>query len=119
MQFLNFGVNQNYRKKKKSIFKESFIIKKKETIFELRKKEILKKNLKFNSFYYYCISKFKRNKKDKELIKLFNFAITFYKHKLDIIYFFHVTLLIEKILESKRDTFINDEDDNYFNLDDN
>ena len=46
------------------------------------------------------------------MIKLFNFAITFYKHKLDIIYFFHITLLIEKILESKRDTIMNDIDDN-------
>ena len=75
IEFLNFEVNQK-RKKRRSIFKETFILKEKATIFtELQKKEFLKKTLKFNSFYYYCFSKFKRNKKDKEMIKLFNFAI--------------------------------------------
>ena len=36
-----------------------------------------------------------------ENIKLFNFAITYYKQKLDIIYLFHIILLFEKIIENK------------------
>ena len=118
VEFLTFGVSPITNKKKKNIFKNSFIIKKKESIIEdVHKREYMKKEIKFNSLYYYCFSKFKNNSEDKEIIKLFNFAITFYKQKLNIIYFFYIILLIEKILETKKDTFIDDEV--FFNLNDN
>ena len=109
--FLNVGVNSNMIYKKKSIFKQSLIIKKKDSLIEdLNKKHISKSNIEFNSFYYYCFSKFKKKFKDKELIKLFNFGVSFYKQKLDIIYLFHIILIFEKILENKNESLVNEED---------
>ena len=49
-----------------------------------------------NIFYYYCISRCK-SKISKEDIDLFNFAISFYKQKMDIIHLFYIILLIEKM----------------------
>ena len=114
--FLNFGKHSNSPYKKRNIFKQSIIIKKKETIVdELNKNRNNKKNIDFNSFYYYCFHKFNNNKIDKEIIKLFNFAITFYKQKLDIIYIFHVILLFEKIIEERKKKILSDED-SFFHL---
>ena len=87
-------------------------IKSKTTLFEKtgdNKDEIWKKSVNFNSFYYYCVGLFK---KDKDDIKLFNFAISFYKQKMDIIYLFHIILLVEKIWGSKNKDFKLDEDIN-------
>jgi hypothetical protein len=50
--------------------------------------------VKMNVFYYYLFS---RCKNSKEELNLFNLAISFYKKKLDIIHFFCIILLIEKI----------------------
>ena len=109
--FLTLGNNNN---KRKSIFKKSIIIKKKTTIMDdINKKENIKKIIKFNSFYYYCFSKLKNKKKEEVKIKLFNFAISFYKQKLDIIYLFHIILLFEKILERKKDNILNEEETFY------
>ena len=72
-------------------------IKTKSTLFEKNMDNIdetWKKNVKFNSCYYYCLGMFL---KDKNEIQLFNFAISFYKQKMDIIYLFHIILLVEKI----------------------
>ena len=109
--FLNFG-NRNI--KRNSIFKKSIIIKKKTSIMDdIKKKENIKKTIKFNSFYYYCISKLKNKKEEKEKIKLFNFAISFYKQKLDIIYLFHIILLFEKLIEREKDKILNEEETFY------
>ena len=109
--FLNFG-NRNI--KRNSIFKKSIIIKKKTSIMDdVKKKENIKKAIKFNSFYYYCISKLKNKKEEKEKIKLFNFAISFYKQKLDIIYLFHIILLFEKLIEREKDKILNEEETFY------
>jgi hypothetical protein len=45
--------------------------------------DMISKNIKVNIFYYYCFSKFI---KDKSYIKQFKFAISFLKKKMDIIY---------------------------------
>lgn len=109
--FLTFGRYSNSPSKKRNIFRQSIIIKKKETIAdELNGKIKSKKTIKFNAFYYYCISKFKKNKINKEIIRLFNFAISFYKKKMDIIYIFHVIILFEKIIEEKKKKLIVDEE---------
>ena len=118
IEFLNLGKSPNKIKKKKSIFKQTLIIMKKETLLEdIKKQEMIKTPVKFNSFYYYCFSKLKNNNKNREMITLFNFAISFYKQKLDIIYFFHIILLIEKIISSEKDKMII-EDETFFNLND-
>ena len=114
--FLTLGIKQNYSNKKRSIFEKSIIFEKKESIIEdIKKGENKKKNIKFNSFYYYCISN--SYKKNKEIIKLFNFAISFYKQKMDIIYLFHILLLFEKILENGNFKIIKD-DETFFQLND-
>jgi hypothetical protein len=51
------------------------------------------KNIKINTFYYYCFS---HCRKDKEDIKLFDVGISFYRKKMDIIHLFNIILLIEK-----------------------
>ena len=51
------------------------------------------KNIKINTFYYYCFS---HCRKDKEDIKLFDVCISFYRKKMDIIHLFNIILLIEK-----------------------
>ena len=87
-------------------------IKTKSTLFEkteLNEDQIWKKNVEFNSFYYYCIGIFK---KDKDDIKLFNLAISFYKQKMDIIYLFHIILLVEKIWGSENGKIRLDEEMN-------
>ena len=85
-------------------------IKRKSTLFEKTSEnedEIWKKNVKFNSFYYYCLGMITR---DKEEIQLFDLAISFYKQKMDIIYLFHIILLVEKIWENKNGKIKNDEE---------
>ena len=112
--FLTFGMNSNNINKKKNLFKTSLIIKKKvsQKFDNIQRFENIKKNITFNSFYYYCISKFRKNKEHHKIIKLFNLATTFFKQKMDIIYVFHVILLLEKILGKKKDIF-SDEDMNF------
>ena len=76
-------------------------IKTKSTLFEKNIDNIdetWKKNVKFNSCYYYCLGMILKDKKE---IQLFNLAISFYKQKMDIIYLFHIILLVEKIWERK------------------
>ena len=86
-------------------------IKNNETLFEKSEQntedDIWKKSIKFNTFYYYCLGKFE---KDKEEINLFNNAISFYKQKMDIIYLFHIILLVEKIWKTKTEYIKSDEE---------
>ena len=99
--------NKSLNKKKKSSHKPNKLnkikIKDKFSLFEKTSEnpdEIWKKNVKFNSFYYFCLGMFMR---EKEEILLFDLAISFYKQKMDIIYLFHLILLIEKIWENRID----------------
>ena len=72
-------------------------LKHKSTLFEKKEEKvdkICKKKISFNSFNYYCLATSKNNNEDFEL---FNLAISFYKQKMDIIYLFHIILLVEKI----------------------
>jgi hypothetical protein len=97
--------NKSLNKKKKSSHKPNKLnkikIKDKFSLFEKTSEnpdEIWKKNVKFNSFYYFCLGMFMR---EKEEILLFDLAISFYKQKMDIIYLFHLILLVEKIWEKE------------------
>ena len=99
--------NKSLNKKKKSSHKPNKLnkikIKDKFSLFEKTSEnpdEIWKKNVKFNSFYYFCLGMFMR---EKEEILLFDLAISFYKQKMDIIYLFHLILLVEKIWENRID----------------
>lgn len=79
----------NYR-----LFNKSQIIKqndKSNIIFE----DMISKNIRINIFYYYCFSKFI---KDKSYIKQFKFAISFLKNKMDIIYLLNLILSMEKLM---------------------
>ena len=69
--------------------------------------ELLKKKVKFNAFYYYCYGKFEKNQED---VKLFNMAISLYKQKMDIIYIFHIILLVEKLWKGKTENIKSDEE---------
>jgi hypothetical protein len=115
--FLTFGNTPN---KKYSLFNKNLVIKKKDSIRlnDTQRTEYFKKKIEFNSFYYFCLSKFKNNKEDNDLIKLFDLATSFYKQRMDIIYLFHIFLLIERTVGRKKDTIVNDED-MYFVLNDN
>ena len=119
ISFLTFGIDNNYPKKRKSIFNKNIVIKKINSLNnKFENSEGQKIYLKFNSFYYYCFSKFKHEKKTKEIMKLFNFAISFFKKKMDIVYLFHIILLFEKELGRKKGNFI-PEDETFFQLNDN
>ena len=90
----------NKRNKKNNINKKE--LKSKSTLFEKSEEKndkIWKKNVEFNSFYYYCLGFFNKDNND---IKLFNLAISFYKQKMDVIHLFHIILLVEKIWSSKK-----------------
>ena len=115
--FLTFGNSAN---KKYSLFSRNLVIKKRDSIQfnSTQRTAFLKKKIKFNSFYYFCFSKFKNNKEDNDLIKLFDLATSFYKQRMDIIYLFHIFLLIERMVGRKKDTIVNDED-MFFVLNDN
>ena len=58
-------------------------------------KDKISKNIKVNIFYYYCFSKFI---KDKSHIKQIKFAISFLKNKMDIIYLLNLILSLEKLM---------------------
>ena len=107
--FLTFGNTPN---KKNNLFSKSLIIRKKESLrfTNTQKSEDMKQTIRFNSFYYYCISKFRDKKEDNEIIRLFNLATTFYKQRMDVIYFFHVILLIERLVGRKKESIVNDDD---------
>ena len=64
--------------------------------------DIKSRSIKMNIFYYYCFSKCKNC---KDVINLFNLAISFYKKKLDIIHIFYLILIIEKM--SQKNTIEN------------
>ena len=114
--FLTFGNTPN---KKNHLFSKSLIIRKKESLrfTNTQKSEDMKQTIRFNSFYYYCISKYRNKKEDNEIIRLFNLATTFYKQRMDVIYFFHVILLIERLVGRKKGSIVND-DDLFFLLND-
>ena len=105
--------NNNSNKPKKShskINNNKTRLKPRSTIFEKNienEDEKWKKNVRFNSFYYYCLSMFLKNKDE---VQLFNLAISFYKQKMDIIYLFHMILLVEKIWQNNNGNFSNDEE---------
>ena len=118
--FLTFGLSSNNSPiKKRNVFQKSIVIKKKSSIIDDIHKETnnYKHPLEFNFFYYYCLSRLNKSRKIQENIKLFNFAISFYKQKLDIIYLFHIILYFEKIIEQNRKQFTA-EDETFFRLDD-
>ena len=96
--FLNNRINNNFDNIRRNIFINKIKTKNNEIINSEREK----KYIKFNFFYYYCFSKLINTKKTKDLKKLFNYAISFYKQKLDVVYIFHIILLIEKELGIKR-----------------
>ena len=96
--FLNNRINNNFDNIRRNIFINKIKTKNNEIINSEREKKFIK----FNFFYYYCFSKLINTKKTKDLKKLFNYAISFYKQKLDVVYIFHVILLIEKELGIKR-----------------
>ena len=93
----NNDVNKNKLRSKSTFFKKS----------SENLDEIWKKDVKFNSFYYYCLGAHTKNKEEKQL---FNLALSFYKQKMDIIYLFHMILLIEKIWEKMNGIIKNDEE---------
>ena len=98
IDLLNYGINNNNDNIKKIIFTNN----KKAKNNEILNPESEKKYIKFNFFYYYCFSKIINTKKTKDLIHLFNYAISFYKQKLDVVYIFHIIFLIEKEFRIKR-----------------
>ena len=106
--FLTFGNNPN---RKSDLFSKSLIIRKKDSIKfnNTVKSEDMKKTIKFNSFYYYCLSKCRNKKEVSDIITLFNLATTFYKQRMDVIYIFHVILLIERIVGRRTDSIVNDD----------
>ena len=57
--------------------------------------DIITKNIRINVFYYYCFSKFI---KDKSYIDQFKFALSFLKNKMDIIYLLNLILSMEKLM---------------------
>ena len=97
---MNNRINNNFDND--NIRKNIFINKIKTKNNEIINSERDKKFIKFNFFYYYCFSKLINTKKTKNLKKLFNYAISFYKQKLDVVFIFHIILLIEKKLGIKR-----------------
>ena len=96
--FLNNRINNNFDNIRRNIFINKIKTKNNEIINSEREK----KYIKFNFFYYYCFSKLINTKKTKDLKKLFNYALSFYKQKLEVVYIFHIILLIEKELGIKR-----------------
>ena len=98
IDLLNYPINNNNDNIKKIIFTNN----KKAKNNEILNPESEKKYIKFNFFYYYCFSKIINTKKTKDLIHLFNYAISFYKQKLDVVYIFHIIFLIEKEFRIKR-----------------
>ena len=79
----------NYR-----LFNRSQIIKKNynsNLIFD----DMISRNIRINIFYYYCFSKFI---KDKSYLQQFKFAISFLKNKMDIIYLLNLILSMEKLM---------------------
>ena len=84
-------------------------IKSKSTLFEITSEkadEIWKKNVKFNSFYYYCLGIFTR---DKEEIQLFDLAISFYKNNGYYLSISH-DFTSWKNMDNKNGTIKNDEE---------
>ena len=64
-------------------------------------KDKISKNIEVNIFYYYCFSKFI---KDKSYINQFKFAISFLKNKMDIIYLLNLILSLEKLMIRERES---------------
>ena len=84
------------------LFNKSQIIKKSDKsnfIF----KDMISKNIRVNIFYYYCFSKFI---KDKSYIEQFKFAISFLKSKMDIIYLLNLILSMEKLMIKESNKFV-------------
>jgi hypothetical protein len=78
--------------RKKSIRKNNITFEEKEDIKGI--------NVNMSMFYYYCISKCKKNN-SAEVIGLFNLAISFFRKKMDIIHLFYILILIERLLKHK------------------
>ena len=64
---------------------------------------MISKKIKVNIFYYYCFSKFI---KDKSYIRQFKFAISFLKNKMDIIYLLNLILSMEKLMIKESNKFV-------------
>ena len=97
LTYKNYLSNKNQIKHKETLFQKS----------DQNMDEICKKNIKFNSLYYYCLCLFRKDKLD---VKLINLAISFYKQKMDIIYLFHIILLVEKIYRGKTENIKSEEE---------
>ena len=79
----------NYR-----LFNRSQIIKKHDNS-NLIFGDMISRNIRINIFYYYCFSRFI---KDKSYLQQFKFAISFLKKKMDIIYLLNLILSMEKLM---------------------
>lgn len=79
----------NYR-----LFNRSQIIKKNDNS-NLIFGDMISRNIRINLFYYYCFSRFI---KDKSYLQQFKFAISFLKKKMDIIYLLNLILSMEKLM---------------------
>lgn len=79
----------NYR-----LFNRSQIIKKNDNS-NLIFGDMISRNIRINIFYYYCFSRFI---KDKSYLQQFKFAISFLKKKMDIIYLLNLILSMEKLM---------------------
>lgn len=79
----------NYR-----LFNRSQIIKKNDNS-NLIFSDMISRNIRINIFYYYCFSRFI---KDKSYLQQFKFAISFLKKKMDIIYLLNLILSMEKLM---------------------
>ena len=101
IQLLNFGSNLNSLNLNNQIKKISLKKSIKQSNISFEEKEDIKGiNINMSMFYYYCISKCKKNN-SSEVIGLFNLAISFFKKKMDIIHLFYILILIERLLKHK------------------
>ena len=103
------SISENSNKNKSKVCLLKFEVENKNNYRLLNRSQIIKKNynsnlifddmisrnIRINIFYYYCFSKFI---KDKSYLQQFKFAISFLKNKMDIIYLLNLILSMEKLM---------------------